>query len=85
MHQKQYKFKNTMQKNSAEQLVYKYKVNIGVEIDKYKCKLLMLNIYQIRIIKVAIKKTFFHSYISNDNEQDACESHDLIFHLLKTF
>ena len=28
------------------------------------------------------KKYEFHSYKTNDNEQDACESHAHIFHLL---
>ena len=29
------------------------------------------------------KKYEFHSYISDNNEQDACDSHDHMFHLLK--
>ena len=31
------------------------------------------------------KKYEFNSYISGDNEQDACDSHARMFHLFKTF
>ena len=31
------------------------------------------------------EKSEFHSYISDDNKQDACDSHGHIFHLLKKF
>ena len=31
------------------------------------------------------EKYEFHSYISDDNEQDACDSHARMVHLLKTF
>ena len=30
-------------------------------------------------------KSELHSYISGDNEQYECDSHDHMFHLLKTF
>ena len=30
-------------------------------------------------------KPEFHSYISDENEQDACDSHYHMVHLLKTF
>ena len=30
-------------------------------------------------------KPVFHSYLSYDNEQDACDSHAHMVHLLKTF
>ena len=56
-----------MQKKSAKQLVQKYKVNIGVEIDNFQWKVLLLNISQIQFIMVAMKKYEFYSYISDDN------------------
>ena len=63
-----------MQKNSAKRPVYKYRVNIGVEIDYYQWKVLMLNIFQLLLILVTMKNIYkFHSYISDDNEQDACD------------
>ena len=31
------------------------------------------------------EKYEFHSYISDENEQDACDSHYHMVHLLKTF
>ena len=31
------------------------------------------------------EKHEFHSYISNDNEQDTCDSHDHMFYLLIFF
>ena len=51
-----------MQKNPAKQLVYKYKVNIGTEKRNYQWKALLLNIFQIQLIKVAIKQrqNFIH-------------------------
>ena len=72
-----------MQKNSANQLVQKFKVKIGVEIDNYQWNLFLLNIFKIQLIQVAMKKPEFHSYISDDNEQDACYSHAHMFHLLQ--
>ena len=74
-----------MQKNSAKQPLSKYKVNIGVEIYNYQWKILLLNISKIQLILVAIKKYEFHSYISDDNEQYACDPHANIFHPLKKF
>ena len=38
---------------------------------------------QFQLILVSIKKSGFHSYISDDNEQDACYPHDIMFHVLK--
>ena len=43
-----------MQKNSAKQPVDKYKVNLGVEIDNYQRKVLLLNIFQIKLILLAM-------------------------------
>ena len=61
-----------MQRSPAKQQVYKYKVNIGVEIENYQWKVFLLNILQIQLILVAmLKKSKFNSYISDDNEQDA--------------
>ena len=45
-----------MQKNSARKLVYKSKVNIGVEIENYQWKVLLLNILQIILIQVAMNQ-----------------------------
>ena len=61
-----------MQKVLGKQLVYKYKVNIGVETGNYQQKIFLLNVLQIQYIQVDIKKLEFHSYISYDNEQGAC-------------
>ena len=72
-----------MQKHSSKQRVYKYRVHIGVEIDNYQWKVLMLNIFQFQLIQVSMRKTEFHSYISDDNEQDACDSHAHMFHLFE--
>ena len=69
--------------NPAKQLIYKYKVNIGAEKDHYQWKVLLLNILQIKLILVAMKKYEFCSYISEDNEQYACDSHSNMFHLLR--
>ena len=44
-----------MRKNSAKQLVYKYKVNIGTETGNYQWKELLLNIFQIQLIQVEMK------------------------------
>ena len=30
-----------------------------------------------------LEQSEFHSYISDDNEQDTCDSHDHMFHILK--
>ena len=51
-----------MHKTSAKQLVYKYRVNIGVEIDNYEWKVFELNIFQFQFILVAMKKNlnFIH-------------------------
>ena len=46
-----------MQKNSAKQLLFRYKVNIGAEIIKYQWKILLLNILQIQLIQVLTIKT----------------------------
>ena len=72
-----------MQNVLAKQLVYKYKVNIGVEIENYQQKIFVVNIFQIQLILVAMEKNEFHLYISDYNEQDVCDSHDHIFHLLR--
>ena len=72
-----------MQKNSAELLLYIYKVGIGVETGNYQWKELLLNIYQVQLIKVEIEIKEFNSYISDDNEQDAYDSHDHMSHPLK--
>ena len=75
-----------MQNNSAKQPVQKYIVNIGVEIDNYQWKVLLLNMLQVQLIlATAKKKSELNSYINDDNEQDACDSHAHMFHLLKTF
>ena len=50
------KLKIIMQKNSEKSPVQKYRVNIGVEIDNYQCKVLMLNIFQLLLILVTAKK-----------------------------
>ena len=39
------KVKNIMQKNSTNQPVLKYRVNIGVEIYNYQWKVFLLNIF----------------------------------------
>ena len=72
-----------MQKRSAKNWYIKSRLNIGVEIDNYQLKVLLLDIFQHQLIQEEMKKSEFHSYISDDNEQDACDSHDHIFHLLK--
>ena len=41
----------------------------------------MLNIPQIKLIEVAISKTESNSYISDENEQYACDSHAHIINL----
>ena len=56
-----------------------------MEIDNYQWKVLMLNIFQIQLILVAMEKSEFHSYISDENEQDECDSYAHMFHLLKKF
>ena len=50
------KLNNGCENNSAKQLVYKYKVNIGVEIENYQWKVLLLNIFQFQLIPVITKK-----------------------------
>ena len=45
-----------MQKNPMKKLVYKYKVNIGVEIGNYQWKLWLLNIFKIQLIQVSMKQ-----------------------------
>ena len=45
-----------MQKNSANQTVYKYRSNIGVEIDNYQWKVFLLNTFQFQLILVEMKK-----------------------------
>ena len=72
-----------MQKNSAEKPVYKYKVNIGIEIDNYQWNILLLNMSQIQLILVEIKNIEFYSYIRDYNEQDAYDSHANMFHILE--
>ena len=44
-----------MQKKSANQPVKKYIVEIGVEIENYQWKVLLLNIFQVRLILVTTK------------------------------
>ena len=71
-----------MQKNPAKRPVHKYRVNIGVEIENYQWKVLLLNIFQLLLKLETMKKIFeFHSYIIDDNEQDACDSHAHMVHL----
>ena len=70
-----------MKKQPEKQPVQKYKVNIGTQIDNHKWKVLLLNILKVQLILAAIKKYEFHSYISDDNEKDACDSHAHTFHL----
>ena len=72
-----------MQKNSAKQLLYKFKVEIGVEIDDYQWKVLLLNSCQFKLIQVYMKKSEFYSYISDGNEQDVCDPHAHFFHIFK--
>ena len=72
-----------MQKSSSKQPVWKYKVDVGVRIDNYQWKVLLMNVFQIQLILVAMKKSLFHSYIIDDNEQDACDSHAHMFHIFK--
>ena len=43
----------------------------------------MLNIFWTSIDTGNNEKTEFHSYISDNNEQDACGSHSHMLHLLK--
>ena len=50
------KLKNMMQKNLAKKPVYKYRVNIGAEINNYQRKVLLLNILQVQLILVTTKK-----------------------------
>ena len=72
-----------MQKNLAKQAVYKYKVNIGSDIDNYEWKVLLLNILKIQLILVAMRKYELHSYLSDENEQDACDSHVHMVNIFK--
>ena len=51
-----------MQKNPMKKLVYKYKVNIGVEIGNYQWKEFLLNILQVQLFQVAIKNQNFIIY-----------------------
>ena len=60
-----------MQKNSAKRPVQKYRVNIGVEIENYQWKVLLLNIPTYIDSGNNEEKPELHSYISNENEQDA--------------
>ena len=53
-----------------KQLVYKFKVNIGVEIGNYQWKELLLIIFQTKLNQESSGKYEFHSYISDENEQD---------------
>ena len=46
-------------------------IGIAVKIPKIQC------------ILVAIKKSEFNSYMSNENEKSACNSHAHMFHLSK--
>ena len=45
-----------MHKNPAKQPVLKLKINIGVEIYNYQWKVFLLNIFQIQLILVEMKK-----------------------------
>ena len=56
-----------------------------MEIENYELNVLMLYIFQIQLILVAMKKYKFHSYISDDNEQDACDSHAHMFPIFKKY
>ena len=57
------KLKNIMQKNSANRTIYKYRVNITVEIDNYQWKVLMLNIFQVHLILVTTKRNLNSNHI----------------------
>ena len=39
----------------------------------YQLKVLLLNIFQFKLILVEMKISKFHSYISDDNEQYVCD------------
>ena len=45
-----------MQKSSSKQPVWKYKVDVGVRIDNYQWKVLLMNVFQIQLILVVMKK-----------------------------
>ena len=48
-----------------------------------QCKELMLILLQNQLDKESMKQTGLHSCISNDNEQDSCDSHAHMVHLFK--
>ena len=56
-----------------------------MEIDKYQWKVLLLNIIQFQLKLVKMEKSELHSYISDDNEQNACDSHAHMFHPFKKY
>ena len=58
-----------MQKISEKNRYINTKLTLGVEIDNYQWKVLLLNISQIQLILVTTKNSVFHSYISDKNEQ----------------
>ena len=45
-----------MQKDSADLQLYKCRVNIGVELENYQWKVLLLNILQVYLILVTTEK-----------------------------
>ena len=45
-----------MQKHSVKRPVYKYRVKIGVEIENYQWKVLLLNISKLLLTLVTMKK-----------------------------
>ena len=47
------KFKNDYVEKPAKRPVYKYRVNIGVEIENYQWKILLLNIFQLLLSMMA--------------------------------
>ena len=54
-----------------------------MEINNYQWRVFLLNIFQIQLILVAIKKSEVYSYISDSNEKKVRDSHAHMFHLLK--
>ena len=78
MMHKKYKVKGILRRKMQPKNRYRNKKSkLG-----WKYTSMLLNIFQIQLILVAIK-TEFHSYISDDNEQYACDSNAHMFHLLK--